>query len=80
MLTIRRRDPTKRMAKFYRLALQGRLLLAPGIPNTHAVDLIREWGRLGSPGVVRVDPFENEAAALAAGLKLAARKQRKGYR
>jgi predicted DNA-binding WGR domain protein len=98
MLTIRKRDPAKRMARFYRLALQRCLPLsqdgetdkpvapersttvANSIPIPEAVDLVREWGRIGSPGTVRIDGFSNEAEARSAGARLAQQKHRKGYR
>jgi predicted DNA-binding WGR domain protein len=32
--------------------------------------LIREWGRIGSPGTVRKDWFETEAEAVTAGQKI----------
>jgi len=95
MLTIRKRDPAKRMARFYRLALQGALRLtqeaesdpslasgrtAENNPIPEAVDLVREWGRIGCAGTVRIDGFTNEAEAVAAGARLARQKQRKGYR
>jgi predicted DNA-binding WGR domain protein len=95
MLTIRKRNPAKRMARFYRLALQGALCLTqeadsdPSLasgrttetdPIPETVDLVREWGRIGSAGTVRIDGFKNEAEARDAGAKLAKQKQRKGYR
>jgi predicted DNA-binding WGR domain protein len=79
------------MARFYRLALQGALPLSRDgetdkpvalerdtLPET--VDLVREWGRIGSPGTVRIDGFSNEAEARSAGARLAHLKHRKGYR
>jgi hypothetical protein len=48
------------------------------IPET--VDLVREWGRIGSPGTVRIDGFSNQAEARVAGARLAYKKHRKGYR
>ena len=48
MTLIRRRDPARRMARFYSLAVQADLLAG--------WSLVREWGRIGSPGRVRVDP------------------------
>ena len=42
--------------------------------------LIREWGRIGHPGTVRIDSYATEAEA-AAGFSLKAReKERRGYR
>jgi len=41
--------------------------------------LVREWGRRGSPGTVRKDWFDTEEEAWAAGEKLKAIKEKKGY-
>jgi len=45
LTTIRRRDPSRRMARFYALALQGDLLAGWCV--------VREWGRIGRAGTVR---------------------------
>jgi WGR domain len=50
MITLRRRDPARRIARAYRIALQADLL------DGWAV--VREWGRIGSPGQVRADNHE----------------------
>jgi predicted DNA-binding WGR domain protein len=42
--------------------------------------LIREWGRIGQPGTVRVDQFTTEEDAMAALAKKAGEKERRGYR
>jgi predicted DNA-binding WGR domain protein len=76
MLTIARRNPAKRMARFYKLALQPTLPLG----NAWAgVDVVREWGRIGSPGQVRSDHFATEIAAVGALRTLEIIKRRKGY-
>ena len=41
--------------------------------------LIREWGRIGSPGTIRKDWFETEEEAITAGQKIIDSKQKKGY-
>ena len=41
--------------------------------------LVREWGRLGSPGTLRKDWFATEDLAKAAYIKLIKNKQKKGY-
>jgi predicted DNA-binding WGR domain protein len=41
--------------------------------------LIREWGRVGSPGTVRKDWFETEEEAITARQTLYDAKQKKGY-
>jgi predicted DNA-binding WGR domain protein len=44
------------------------------------VSLIREWGRIGRAGQLRLDPFDDRQQAEAALLRLVQEKQRKGYR
>lgn len=62
MTLIHRRDPSRNMARFYALSVQADLLTG--------WSLVREWGRIGRPGRVRVDPHAElaiaEMAALAA--------------
>jgi predicted DNA-binding WGR domain protein len=70
--TITRRDPERRMARFYAMHVQGTLF--------GAWSLIREWGRIGSPGRVRADPHAAIDEAEAAAERIAATKRRKGYR
>ena len=41
--------------------------------------LVREWGRLGSGGTLRVDPFATEQEALAKFEKVKAAKEKGGY-
>jgi predicted DNA-binding WGR domain protein len=68
---IQRRDPTRRMARFYRLVVVTDLW--------GQCSLLREWGRIGSPGRVRLDPHHSEGAAIAAAGRLERQKRRKGY-
>ena len=42
--------------------------------------LLREWGRIGSPGRVVIEPFTDEREAMKAGVKIEAAKRRRGYR
>ncbi len=42
--------------------------------------LIREWGRIGSPGTVREDRFETVDLAIRSARKLAEQKMRRGYK
>lgn len=62
----------KREWRYYRLAvwpdLFGRALLA------------RHWGRIGTPGRIRLDPHPDAGAAVNALARLARRKRRRGYR
>jgi len=41
--------------------------------------LVREWGRVGSPGTIRKDWFETESDAIEACNKLCKLKQKRGY-
>ena len=72
MLTyLERRDPKKKMARFYAISL------APTLFGPCAV--IREWGRIGSPGTVREEWFDNPEAAAATAARLSLEKRRRGY-
>lgn len=68
---LEKRDPDKNMQRFY----------AMHITQTIFGDwaLIREWGRIGSPGTVRENWFDTEKEALAAELGLLDQKIKKGY-
>ena len=72
MILIRRRDPNRRMARFYALGMQADLLAGWA--------LVREWGRIGRRGRVRADAYSELAVAEAVGEQLEAAKRRKGYR
>jgi predicted DNA-binding WGR domain protein len=69
---LERHDPEQNLHRFYQLHV------VPGIFGDWS--LVREWGRIGSPGTVRKEWFGSEAAAVAAGEKLSDVKRRKGYR
>ncbi|MGH7075581.1 MAG: WGR domain-containing protein [Stellaceae bacterium] len=64
--------PERNEWRYYHLAvwpdLFGRALLA------------RHWGRIGTPGRIRLDPRRDEGAALNALARLARTKRRRGYR
>jgi predicted DNA-binding WGR domain protein len=70
--TITRRDPERRMARFYAMHVQGTLF--------GAWSLIREWGRIGSPGRIRADQHATIDELAAAADRIGAAKRRKGYR
>ena len=55
MTRLQRRDPARNMARFCALSLQADLL-AGWSP-------VREWGRIGRAGRVRVDPHAELAIA-----------------
>ena len=71
-LYLERRDPERRMARFYALHLVPLLFGGWGV--------VREWGRVGHPGTVRTDWYASEEEAMAARSRLAAQKVRRGYR
>lgn len=68
---LRRRDPAVNMARFYRLRIQFGMF--------EPADLLREWGRIGSPGKVRADHYDDPEAADRAAAAIARMKRRKGY-
>jgi predicted DNA-binding WGR domain protein len=53
------------------------MLLAPTLFGEWV--LLREWGRIGSGGTVRADPYANAGAALAAMKALVRAKLKRGY-
>ena len=55
---LRRIDPARNMARFYRVSI------GPSLFGDFSV--VREWGRIGTIGRVRVDLFEDEHAAYGA--------------
>lgn len=67
-----RHDPDKNLHRFYQL------FVTPGLLGDWS--LVREWGRVGSPGTIRKDWFDTEEEALLAGQKLRDTKQKQGYR
>lgn len=69
---LRRIDPDQKMWRFYRLGLQPDLF--------GGCSLVREWGRIGSPGHVRNDAYPSEGQAIDALITLARQKRRRGYR
>jgi len=76
-MVLHRRDAGRRMARFYRLALQPALPLGE---DAGRCDLVREWGRIGQGGRVRADPFASAALAEQAAAVMEAVKRRRGYR
>ena len=71
MIYLERREPNKRMARFYGLHLAPTLF--------GGCDLVREWGRIGSPGTLCRDPFETEDDATEALRAIEEKKRRRGY-
>ena len=68
---LERHDPDKNLHRFYQM------FVSPGIFGDWS--LVREWGRVGSPGTVRKDWFDSEEEALIAETTLFKIKQKKGY-
>lgn len=65
-------DAEQNMARFYSISLQ---------PNLFGEwSLVREWGRIGRGGQVKVTPYPTRAEAEGALAKLAHEKARRGYR
>ncbi len=69
---LKRRDPVRHMARFYAVKV------VPTLFGSWA--LVREWGRIGSPGTLRTDWFETEEEAEMARARLVLKKVRRGYR
>jgi predicted DNA-binding WGR domain protein len=72
MLVIQRRDHEKSMHRFYALTVHPDLI--------SGWTLQREWGRIGSPGRVVIEPFGDEHEAQKAGAEITAARRRRGYR
>jgi predicted DNA-binding WGR domain protein len=69
---LERHDPDKNLHRFYQMHI------VPGIFGDWS--LVREWGRVGSPGTVRKEWFGSQEEAVAAGERLSEAKRKKGYR
>jgi predicted DNA-binding WGR domain protein len=72
LIELKKTDETQNMHRFYRMSLQPDLF--------GNISLLREWGRIGSRGRIRVDTHQEKAEAIKAMAKLATEKQRRGYR
>lgn len=68
---LHRVDPDRNMARFYTMTVQ------PSLFGEWC--LVREWGRIGSPGRVVSTPFPSPALAEAALDLWRRQKQQKGY-
>jgi predicted DNA-binding WGR domain protein len=68
---LERRDPAHNMKRFYLITI------TPTLFGEWA--LIREWGRIGSPGTVRELWFESEDQAQKEVEKLLRQKEKRGY-
>ena len=72
VIHLHRIDPARNMARFYRLSSTPSLF--------GDICLVREWGRIGRPGRMRIDLYAGKEAATAARTKLERAKRRRGYR
>jgi predicted DNA-binding WGR domain protein len=70
-ITLTRIDPSRNMARFYRLDVQPDLF--------GGWSLWREWGRLGSSGQVRHAPYPTAEAAETARQMVERAKRKRGY-
>lgn len=70
-MDLTRIDASRNARWFYRMAIM------PGLFGDWS--LIREWGRVGQAGQVRVDWFETEVAAKDARFDILMQKARRGY-
>lgn len=72
VLRLERRDPAKRMLRFYTLQI---------LPNLFGEwGLLRAWGRIGRGGQLRVDWFATQQEAVKAMQVLELAKRKRGYR
>lgn len=69
---LRRIDPVRNMRRYYRMSVQRDLL--------GDVTLVREWGRIGARGQIKIDTYRDEGQAVTALMKLATLKRRRGYK
>ena len=70
-MDLTRTDASQNVNRFYRMEI------APGLFGDWA--LVREWGRIGQPGQVRVDWYETETAAKDARVDIQMKKAKRGY-
>ena len=68
---LRRTDATKKMNRFYFMSVQRDLF--------GGANLIREWGRVGSSGKVKVTFHADEGQAVNRLAQFARSKQKRGY-
>ena len=65
-------DSEKNMHRFYQM------FVIPGLFNDWS--LVKEWGRVGSPGMVRNEWFTTEQEAELISQKIISKKIKKGYK
>lgn len=69
--TLYRIDPARNMARYYSLSIQ------PDLFGGHS--LMRNWGRIGSGGQIKVEHFEDAPSAEGARDRILRAKQKRGY-
>lgn len=69
---LHRIDPARNMARFYRMSSTPSLF--------GDICLVREWGRIGGPGRIRIDLYQTREEAMAARETLSRVKLQRGYR
>lgn len=70
-LLLHRIDPSRNMARFYRLSLEPNLF--------GGVSLVRTWGRIGGASRTKIKMFDVTAAAATSFAGIARSKCRRGY-
>ena len=68
---LQRNDPVQNMHRFYRIHV------TPGIFDDWL--LVREWGRIGSPGMVRKECYPTRETTVNASQSIVRKKLKKGY-
>lgn len=69
---LRRIDPSQNMRRFYVLAIQPTLF--------GGASVIRNWGRIGTNGQLKIETFDSNYDAETAAMRLQKAKRRRGYR
>lgn len=69
---LRRIDPSRNMRRFYTLAIQPTLF--------GGASVMRNWGRIGTPGRSMMETFDRDVDAASASNRLERTKRRRGYR
>jgi predicted DNA-binding WGR domain protein len=70
-LVLRGVDVARNMARFYAMSIEPTLF--------DGRSLVRNWGRMGTQGRYKIEPFEDEASAEGAMARLARIKSARGY-
>lgn len=71
-ISLRRVDPSRNMNRYYRMVVHRDLF--------GGATLIREWGRVGSPGQIRKEYHVDEGRAVDALADVMLKKRKRGYR